>query len=346
MKLIGRVNNVRATKFAYFLDVYCGENVQVVLERERFDKPSINSIIKVDGVEEFSNKYGKSIIAKEMTVLTKEAINNLLLQDVLKQKSAMYNLVRTCLIENGYMEVDLPILMTQNSSSPANEFSTTYDVNGQTLYLRKNLDVFMRLLSLDGCDKIFHIGHCFRNEHITSKNLPEFEMLSIYSNFSTVDEMIELFVKIIKKLNISKSFKEVSYADYVLNKKEYAKTDIIYIITECPINDGTNAKIDLDKGYALEKKIAYKGATLCHSLTEIDNVNEYEDLCNRQNLTKFSGDVKVLHDRLKNGGVPCASIGISLNRILALFNENVKDIKSCESFPFSRIKQQKNDFNR
>ena len=42
MKLIGRVNNVRATKFAYFLDVYCGENVQVVLERERFDK--------VDGV--------------------------------------------------------------------------------------------------------------------------------------------------------------------------------------------------------------------------------------------------------------------------------------------------------
>ena len=241
--------------------------------------------------------------------------------------------------------VDLPILMRAPSSSKAKSFYTKYSVNNETLYLRKSFDVLMRILSAYDFDLIYTYGHCFRNEHITQKNQPEFEMLSIYANYYTCDDLEKLIKKLLLVVLESTecTYSSLSFKEYCIKYKEHEaiSSGEIVIVSGFPYNTKSNAKYDKEEHSMREIKFISNVGTICHIIEEIDSPDDLETLFKVQGINEHHAENRLLLDCLKSGVPPCTSAGISLVRLAAFINNNGNQLKKYDAFPFSRMRTYK-----
>lgn len=350
MKIYGRVIRIRKTKNYVFLIINSKDKrqIQVVIEKENFAGVENDDIISVVGKKDTNNNNGESYIAKTINrVALKRKEDGLEFNEIaLTIKSRITHNVRNFLSDEEFIEIDLPILSFSESSSSSHSFSAKHDVSDDTVYLRKNLDTMLRIITASNIDKIYSLGHCFRNEHITNKREPEFEMLSIYANYYSQSDMIEFTKKLIcDTFNREIQFQQIKYEDYIKLKDTKLKDDFMYIVTHYPLNKGSNAKINRDENCMEEFRVISKSGTVVHGITEINTQTEYEEMCQGQNMRVFNGENFELHSSLKNGTAPCSSIGVSLNRLIIDLCPEITDLRDLQVFPFSRVKRYKRNIN-
>lgn len=348
MKIYGRVINIRKTKKYVFLTLVSKdkEKIQIVVDKGKFGNIEKNDIISVNGVKD--NNAENSWIAngiKRIALSNRSGINEFK-ENVLRLKSKITHSVRNFLDNKDFIEVDLPILSFSESSSSAHSFFAKHDISDDTVYLRKNMDTMLRIVTANNIDKVYSIGHCFRNEHITGKREPEFEMLSIYANYYSQDDMIEFTKNLLCNVFDRKiGFQEISYSDYITLDKKVEKDNFMYIVKGFPVKERSNAKVNNEENCMEEFKFISKSGTVVHGITEITNQEEYEELCKRQNMEVFNGENLELYNSLKNGTAPCSSIGISLDRIIVDLYPEIERVKDLQAFPFSRVKRYKRNIN-
>lgn len=350
MNVYGRVIHIRKTKDYVFLTVLSKdkEQIQIVVDKTKFENIKENDIIGVDGLKDNYNNIGNSLIANSIKriALNNKSDFNEFNENALIVKSKITHKVRNFLNDKEFIEVDLPILSFSESSSASHSFSAKYEISDDTVYLRKNLDTMLRIVTASNIDKIYSIGHCFRNEHITSKREPEFEMLSIYANYYSQEDMIEFTKKLICSIFKEKiQFQDISYKDYALLNKEELNGNLMYVVKGYPIDKKSNAQIDVERNCMKEFKIISRSGTVVHGITEITRQEEYEKLCQRQNMGILNGENMQLYSSFKGGTAPCSSIGISLNRLIFDLCPEIKKMKDLQMFPFSRVKKYKGNIN-
>ncbi len=350
MKICGRVINIRKTKNYVFLIINSKDkrHIQVVIKKEEFGNIEKDDVISVDGILDTSNKSGESYIAKKVTkvALGKKEDRLIFNESALAIQSEIKHNVRNFLSDEKFIEIDLPVLSFSESSSSSHSFSAKLDASDDTVYLRKNLDTMLRIITAGNIDKIYSLGHCFRNEHITNKREPEFEILSIYANYYSQSDMIEFTKKLIcDTFNREIQFQQIKYEEYIKLKDIKLKDDFMYIVTNYPINKCSNAKINHDENCMEEFRFISKSGTVVHGITEINTQTEYEEMCQGQNMRVFNGENSELHICLKNGTAPCSSIGISLNRLIVDLCPEITDLRDLQAFPFSRVKRYKRNIS-
>ena len=350
MKIYGKVISIRKTKNYVFLIINSKDKrqIQVVIEKENFVGVEKDDIISVVGEKDTNNNNGESYIAKTINrVALKRKEDGLEFNEIaLTIKSRITQNARKFLSDEEFIEIDLPILSFSESSSSSHSFSAKHDVSDDTVYLRKNLDTMLRIITASNIDKIYSLGHCFRNEHITNKREPEFEMLSIYANYYLQSDMIEFTKKLIcDTFNREIQFQQIKYEDYIKLKDTKLKDNFMYIVTHYPLNKGSNAKINRDENCMEEFRFISKSGTVVHGITEINTQTEYEEMCQGQNMTVFNGENFELHSSLKNGTAPCSSIGVSLNRLIIDLCPEITDLRDLQVFPFSRVRRYKRNIN-
>lgn len=268
MKIYGRVISIRKTKNYVFLIINSKDKrqIQVVIEKKNFAGIEKDDIISVIGNKDTNNNNGESYIAKKINrvALRRKEDGLEFNENALTIKSRITHNVRNFLSDEEFIEIDLPILSFSESSSSSHSFSAKHDVSDDKVYLRKNLDTMLRIITASNIDKIYSLGHCFRNEHITNKREPEFEMLSIYANYYSQSDMIEFTKKLIcGTFNREIQFQQIKYEDYIK-----LKDDFMYIVTHYPINKGSNAKINRDENCMEEFRFISKSGTVVHGITE------------------------------------------------------------------------------
>ena len=350
MKIYGRVISIRKTKNYVFLIINSKDKrqIQVVIEKENFAGVEKDDIISVVGEKDTNNNNGESYIAKTINrVALKRKEDGLEFNEIaLTIKSRITQNARKFLSDEEFIEIDLPILSFSESSSSSHSFSAKHDVSDDTVYLRKNLDTMLRIITASNIDKIYSLGHCFRNEHITNKREPEFEMLSIYANYYSQSDMIEFTKKLIcDTFNREIQFQQIKYEDYIKLKDTKLKDNFMYIVTHYPLNKGSNAKINRDENCMEEFRFISKSGTVVHGITEINTQTEYEEMCQGQNMRVFNGENSELHSSLKNGTAPCSSIGVSLNRLIVDLCPEITDLRDLQAFPFSRVRRYKRNIS-
>ena len=323
------------------------KQVQIVIEKEKFNEIEKEDIICVNGIADSNNNEGESYIANDIKKIALKREGELLFnENALIIKSKITHNMRNILDKEEFIEVDLPILNYSESSSQSHSFTSKYDISDDTLYLRKNLDTMLRIITASNIDKIYSLGHCFRNEHITNKREPEFEILSIYANYYSQSDMIELTKKIIcETFNKEIKYEKIKYEDYIKLNNYKLNENFMYIVTQYPINKSSNAKINYDENCMEEFKFISKSGTVVHGITEINTKDEYERMCANQNMNIYNGENQDLHSCLENGAAPCSSIGISINRLIMDLCPEIHNLKELQTFPFSRIKRYKKSIN-
>jgi lysyl-tRNA synthetase, class II len=112
-------------------------------------------------------------------------------------RSRMTTAIRAFFDARGYLEVETPVLQPLYGGASARPFVTHHNALDMPLFLRIADELYLKRLIVGGFDKVYEIGHDFRNEGIDRTHNPEFTMLEFYEAYADYDAMMLLVEELI-----------------------------------------------------------------------------------------------------------------------------------------------------
>lgn len=107
-------------------------------------------------------------------------------------RSAMTRAIRTFLDGRGFLEVETPVLQPLYGGALAKPFVTHHNTLDMPLFLRIADELYLKRLVVGGFERVYEIGHDFRNEGIDRTHNPEFTMLEFYQAYADYVEMMDV----------------------------------------------------------------------------------------------------------------------------------------------------------
>ncbi len=105
-------------------------------------------------------------------------------------RSRMTTAIRRAMDDLGYLEVETPVLQPLYGGASAKPFTTHHNALDMPLYLRIADELYLKRLVVGGFDRVYEIGHDFRNEGIDRTHNPEFTMLEFYEAYADYTVMM------------------------------------------------------------------------------------------------------------------------------------------------------------
>ena len=112
-------------------------------------------------------------------------------------RTRLITAIRTYLDGLGYLEVETPVLQPLYGGAAAKPFTTVHNALDMQLYLRIADELYLKRLIVGGLERVYEIGHDFRNEGIDRTHNPEFTMLEFYeayADYTTMMDRVEALV--------------------------------------------------------------------------------------------------------------------------------------------------------
>lgn len=271
----GRIKIIRSFGKLVFLDLADSTGkIQVQLKEGETDSKSIqiNSLldagdwIGAEGRVIKTNRGELTVLAKTLTVLCKsmlpmpekwhglqdvetryrqrylDLIMNPDVKTVFETRAKIIHAVREYLNNQGFIEVEIPILQPVYGGANAKPFKSHSNSLKQDLYLSISPELYLKRLIVGGFDKVYYLGKNFRNEDIDKTHNPEFTMMECYAaNWDYNDQMklVEELYQFVANQVLGKT--EIDYQNAKISLKAPWK--------RLTIKDGLKqfAKIDVDK---------------------------------------------------------------------------------------------------
>lgn len=130
--------------------------------------------------------------------------------DRLRVRSEMIAVMRAWLIDQGYIEVETPMLHPVAGGATARPFITHHNTYDRDFFLRIAPELYLKKCIVGGFDKVFEINRCFRNEGVDTRHNPEFTTLELYEAYQDymglMDETEEMLVHIVESIKGGTSF--------------------------------------------------------------------------------------------------------------------------------------------
>ena len=114
------------------------------------------------------------------------------------KRSNIVSSVRATMIDEGFLEVETPMMHSIPGGALAKPFKTHHNALDRELFLRIAPELHLKRLLVGGFEKVFEINRSFRNEGLSTRHNPEFTMLEFYAAFATFQGTIDFTTKIIK----------------------------------------------------------------------------------------------------------------------------------------------------
>ncbi|KAL4419492.1 hypothetical protein ABPG77_002278 [Micractinium sp. CCAP 211/92] len=118
--------------------------------------------------------------------------------DTFKARSKTISTIRRMLEDQGFLEVETPVLESSAGGADARPFVTFHNALGRNFTLRIATELHLKRLVVGGLDRVFEIGRIFRNEGISSRHNPEFTSIELYQAYADYHDMMDLTERIIR----------------------------------------------------------------------------------------------------------------------------------------------------
>src|SRR3972149_11496781 len=189
------------------------------LSREEFDRLELLDLgdsIEASGVT-FTTEAGESSVrVKSFRLLTKslrplpapwyglkdvddrdrQRYLDLLFNDQVKQtfvtRTRIVSILREFFDRRGFFEVETPVLLPTYGGATAKPFVTHHNALDRDFYFRIADELYLKRLIVGGFEKVYEIGHDFRNEGMDRQHNPEFTMLEAYQAYADYSDILEL----------------------------------------------------------------------------------------------------------------------------------------------------------
>ncbi|HEY7612489.1 MAG TPA: lysine--tRNA ligase [Gemmatimonadales bacterium] len=113
-------------------------------------------------------------------------------REVFRLRARAVSWMRRFLDDRGFLEVETPILQPLYGGAAARPFVTHHNALDMPLYLRIADELYLKRLLVGGLERVYEIGHDFRNEGMDRSHNPEFTMLEVYQAYGDYTDMMEL----------------------------------------------------------------------------------------------------------------------------------------------------------
>ena len=113
-------------------------------------------------------------------------------REVFRLRAKTISWLRRFLDERDFLEVETPILQPLYGGAAARPFVTHHNALDMPLYLRIADELYLKRLLVGGLERVYEIGHDFRNEGMDRTHNPEFTMLEVYQAYADYTDMMEL----------------------------------------------------------------------------------------------------------------------------------------------------------
>ncbi|MBT8322177.1 MAG: lysine--tRNA ligase, partial [Eudoraea sp.] len=192
----------------------------------------IGDIIGIEG-ELFTTKVGeKTVMVKHLTLLSKslrplplpktDAEGNVYdeftdpelryrqryvdlavnpsVKDTFIKRTKITNSIREFLNEQGYLEVETPVLQPIPGGAAAKPFITHHNALDIPLYLRIANELYLKRLIVGGFDGVYEFSKDFRNEGMDRTHNPEFTIMELYVAYKDYNWMMDLTEQLLEKV--------------------------------------------------------------------------------------------------------------------------------------------------
>lgn len=107
-------------------------------------------------------------------------------------RSLIIKEIRNYLDQEGFLEVETPVLHPLAGGAAARPFITHHNTLDMTLYMRIALELHLKRLLVGGIERVYEIGRVFRNEGMSVRHNPEFTLLELYQAYGDLSDMMQL----------------------------------------------------------------------------------------------------------------------------------------------------------
>ena len=160
---------------------------------------------------------------------------------VFKTRSKLISEIRNIFHEEGYLEVETPMMQPVPGGAAARPFVTHHNALNMDLYLRVAPELYLKRLVIGGLERVFEINRNFRNEGLSTKHNPEFTMLEYYTAYADYKDQMDFMQTLLNTLAkrvLGKSVIETEGNKYDLSKPFERMTLIESIVKYLGVDKG------------------------------------------------------------------------------------------------------------
>ena len=131
-----------------------------------------------------------------------DLISNEKQREILLGRSKVIAFIRKYLQENGFVEVETPIIQSAVCGASAKPFLTKHNALDKECNLRIAPETYLKQVVAGGFDRVFEVAKCFRNEGMDTQHLQEFTQVEWYASYWSFEDNVKFFTKFIRELLI------------------------------------------------------------------------------------------------------------------------------------------------
>ncbi|MBD0381743.1 aspartate--tRNA ligase [Paenibacillus sedimenti] len=207
------------------------------------------------------------------------------MQRTLMLRSKAAKVFRNFLDDQGFIEVETPIL-TKSTPEGARDYLVPSRVHpGEFFALPQSPQIFKQLLMVGGLERYYQIARCFRDEDLRADRQPEFTQVDIETSFLPQDQLLDILEELVVNLmkdtagvDIPRPFQRITYAD-AMGKYGSDKPDLRFGLELEDVSDivaasGVQVFANVIKGGGQVKALNAKGCGTW-SRKEIDDLGPF-----------------------------------------------------------------------
>ena len=217
---LGQVRDFGKLRFAHCRDL--GASIQVGFQRDRLPEfwphrklVESNDLVVIQGELGLTKKGEPTVWADTVTLASKslrpppekwhgltdvetryrqryvDLFANPEVRDVFVKRTRILAEIRNYFNQNGYLEVETPVLQAIFGGATARPFKTFHNALDMPLFLRIAPELYLKRLLVGGMERVYEVARVFRNEGISTRHNPEFTMLESYEAYADLHGIME-----------------------------------------------------------------------------------------------------------------------------------------------------------
>jgi lysyl-tRNA synthetase class 2 len=149
-------------------------------------------------------------------------------------RSKIIREIRRYLDDNGYLEVETPMMHSIAGGAAARPFITHHNALDMQLFMRIAIELHLKRLIVGGLEKVYEIGRVFRNEGVSTRHNPEFTMIELYEAYADYRDIMSLTENLVAHVAQEVlGTTTVQYGDYEVDlKPEWKRLHMVDAIKE------------------------------------------------------------------------------------------------------------------
>lgn len=245
-------------------------------------------------------------------------------------RSKLYSFIHRFMAENGFLEVETPILQTAVCGAAARPFYTHHNALDIECNLRIAPETYLKQCIAGGYNRVYEIAKCFRNEGMDTEHLQEFTQVEWYASYWNFENNIEFYQRFIKELLMELTGKmTIEYHDQLLDFGVSNWNRINYVEEMKKILEFDF--LEIEEPSELKKKIVEKGLFSMADLEEYKSISQIIDFVYKKKIRQDIVQPTIIYN-YPSFLIPLARRNDNNNKIIDVFQVVACGTELCKAY--------------